>query len=75
MPHWFKPKARGYGNVPTSWQGWAVTLGFAVFVVAMVWATYSDRLSKISTVGIVLAVTAVYISFIRYKTDGEWRWR
>jgi hypothetical protein len=25
---WFKPKDRGYGNVPTIWQGWALTLGF-----------------------------------------------
>src|SRR4051794_27357146 len=24
--YWFKPKDRGYGSVPTTWQGWALTL-------------------------------------------------
>jgi hypothetical protein len=24
--YWFKPRERGYGNVPTTWQGWALTV-------------------------------------------------
>lgn len=30
---WFGPKRIGWGYSPQTWQGWAVTLGFAVVVV------------------------------------------
>ena len=75
MAYWFKPKTRGYGNVPTTWQGWAVTIGFTLFMFAMVFATYAEWVSKLWTLVIVLAVTAAYLPFIKAKTDGEWRWR
>lgn len=75
MAYWFKPKTRGYGNVPSTWQGWAVTIGFTLFVLAMTLATYAEWISKLWTLVIVLAVTAAYLPFIRAKTDGEWRWR
>ena len=75
MAYWFKPKIHGYGNVPTTWQGWTITIGFTLFVFAMAFATYAEWISKLWTVVIVLAVTAIYIPFIKVKTDGEWRWR
>ncbi len=75
MAYWFKPKTKGYGNVPATWQGWVLTIGFTVFVFAMVLATYVEWVSKLWTVAIVLAVAAVYLPFIKAKTDGEWRWR
>jgi cellobiose-specific phosphotransferase system component IIC len=75
MAYWFKPKTKGYGNVPATWQGWMLTIGFTMFVFAMVLATYVEWVSKLWTVAIVLAVTAVYLPFIKAKTDGEWRWR
>ncbi|MFC3067712.1 hypothetical protein [Phenylobacterium soli] len=29
---WFAPKQYGYGATPSSWEGWAVTLGFVLIV-------------------------------------------
>ncbi len=75
MAYWFRPKTRGYGNVPATWQGWVLTIGFTVFVVTMAVATYAEWISKLWTLAIVLAVTAIYIPFIKLKTDGHWRWR
>src|SRR6266404_7208410 len=52
--YWFKPKERGYGNVPTTWQGWTLTAGFAALVVAMAVAVELDALSRFWCVVIVL---------------------
>jgi len=73
--YWFKPKDRGYGNVPTSWQGWALTLGFSAFVIAMVIAVQLKALSPFWCVVTVLVVTAGFIALAKAKTNGEWRWR
>lgn len=73
--YWFKPKSRGYGNVPTTWQGWVLTIGFTVFVPVMALATSAELLSTFWCVVIVLTVTAAYLVLIKARTDGEWRWR
>ncbi len=73
--YWFKPKRRGYGNVPATWQGWLSTIGFGLFVGAMAIATNFEVLSTFWCVVIVLMSTAVFIAFSKAKTDGEWRWR
>jgi hypothetical protein len=72
---WFKPKPVGYGNVPSNWKGWAVTIAFALFVVGIVGLAQADALPHTWVVVIALAVTAIYLPFIRAKTSGEWRWR
>ena len=33
--YWFKPKRYGYGATPVTWQGWAVTLGTVLAMVAV----------------------------------------
>jgi hypothetical protein len=33
---WFRPRTYGVGATPVSWQGWLVTLAFAVLVFATV---------------------------------------
>ena len=73
--YWFKPKDRGYGNVPTAWQGWALTLGFSAFVVAVAIAVKLEALSVIWCVVTVLVVTAGFLALAKAKTDGDWRWR
>ena len=73
--YWFKPKERGYGNVPTTWQGWTLTAGFAALVIAMAVAVELDALSRFWCVVIVLAVTVGFLALAKAKTDGEWRWR
>ena len=73
--YWFEPKDQGYGNVPITWQGWAVTIAFSACIVAIVVALYVGMLSALAGVVIALAVTAIYLPFIRAKTSAEWRWR
>ena len=73
--YWFKPKERGYGNVPNTWQGWVLTVGFGVFVVAMAIAVELGAPSAFWCVVTVLAVTVGFLALAKAKTDGEWRWR
>jgi hypothetical protein len=76
--YWFKPKKYGYGAMPTTWQGWALTLAT---VLAMVAVSLYLRLTERSdwALGAMLAFDAVALAFLaivsRYKTDGKWRWR
>jgi uncharacterized membrane protein len=76
--YWFKPKRYGYGATPVTWQGWAVTLGTAL---AMVAVSLSLRLT-VKSLWALLAVllfdaaaisTLVIVSY--RKTEGGWRWR
>ena len=73
--YWFKPKERGYGNIPTTWQGWVLTGAFAAFVIAMAMLVELKALSGFWCVVIVVAVTAGFLRLAKAKTDGEWRWR
>ena len=69
--YWFAPKRYGYGATPVTWQGWAVTLGFAAaLLVAMrLLPTVTEKL----IVSLVLIATLLAIAAA--KTDGGWRWR
>ena len=75
MNAWFKSKERGYGNVPTTWQGWVLTVGFGAFVLAMAIAVELGALSAFWCVVIVLAVAVGFLALAKAKTNGEWRWR
>jgi hypothetical protein len=75
---WFKPKRYGYGATPVTWQGWVVTLGT---VLAMLAVSLYLRLTAKSLWALAAllmfdaaAVSALVIVSYR-KTDGEWRWR
>jgi len=69
--YWFAPKLFGFGATPVTWQGWALTLGFAAAV--MLDIRYLDPdLPKIM-VGVTLA--AAFITIAWRKTDGGWHWR
>ncbi|MDB5675198.1 MAG: hypothetical protein JWM65_2180 [Sphingomonas bacterium] len=69
--YWFAPKRFGFGAVPVTWQGWAVTLGFAGALLLAV------RLLPIVAEKIIvgLALIAAMVAITIAKTDGEWRWR
>jgi len=69
--YWFVPKKFGYGATPVTWQGWAVTLGFAGAILAAmrILPTVTEKV----IVTLVLVVTMVAIAAA--KTDGKWRWR
>jgi hypothetical protein len=76
---WFVPKPRGYGAVPSGWQGWAV---IGVAVAAMVVLAVLCFGDGAPTVGEIIAfilgdlvIVAVLVVVAKAKTDGEWRWR
>jgi hypothetical protein len=84
--YWFKPKTFGYGASPTTWEGWAVVLGYCAVVTIVtlivliaaepgkvaIWAQWLIWSAWLVVVGIATAVLAVVS---RQRTDGEWRWR
>ena len=76
--YWFKPKRYGYGATPVTWQGWAVTIGTVLAVVAVSLGLRLTAKSLWALAALVLfdavAVTALVIVSYR-NTDGGWRWR
>ena len=73
--YWFKPKRYGYGATPTTWQGWAMTLGtvFVMVAVSLYLRLTEQNLWALLAFDVLALVTLAVIS--RNKTDGEWRWR
>jgi hypothetical protein len=71
-PEWFAPKRYGYGAVPISWQGWALTLGFAGAAVAL-----SVRLARspLQLAAVMVPLVAVFMVISARTTRGGWRWR
>ena len=76
--YWFEPKRYGYGATPTTWQGWAVTLGT---VAAMVAVSLFLRLTEPHywALAALIAFDVLALAFLvfvsRRKTEGAWRWR
>ena len=82
--YWFKPKRYGYGVVPVTWQGWAVSL---VSLSIMMWLTVV-LIVRPQSAGhqpepAMVALWAVLVGVILSasmriacaKTKGEWKWR
>jgi hypothetical protein len=69
--YWFAPKRFGFGAIPATWQGWAVTIGFAgALVLALrLLPTVAEKI--IVGLALLVAMGAITVA----KTDGEWRWR
>jgi hypothetical protein len=76
--YWFRPKRYGYGATPTTWQGWAVTLGT---VAAMVAVSLFLRLTQPHywALAALIAFDVLALAFLAFvswsKTEGGWRWR
>jgi uncharacterized membrane protein len=69
--YWFAPKLYGFGATPVTWQGWAVTLGFAAaLMVAVRWLPTTPEKLIVS-----LALIVALIAISAAKTDGDWHWR
>ena len=76
--YWFKPKRYGYGATPITWQGWALTLGTVLAMVAVsLYLRLTERhdwaLALLLAFDAAAIVTLIVVT--RRKTDGEWRWR
>jgi hypothetical protein len=78
---WFKPKTHGYGAAPTSWKGWAVTIVYAMVVIAFsVWMVSApggrpDAGTVLAWLLMIAAITSAFCLFVKSKTDGDWKWR
>ena len=76
--YWFKRKVFGWGWVPATWQGWAITAVYVVLVVAL--AATLDKYSTTNEVMFVFVLPVILLSvtFLRiaYKTGEppKWQW-
>jgi hypothetical protein len=72
-PEWFAPKRYGYGaGLPISWQGWALTLVFLAYALA-VSISFKDR--PLVTIALMVPAVAAFITLVAKTTRGGWRWR
>lgn len=71
-PEWFAPKRYGYGATPISWQGWALTFGFAAIVILL-----AVKLGQRPMVlfAVVAPLTVCFTVICARTTRGPWRWR
>jgi hypothetical protein len=75
--YWFQPKRYGYGAVPVTWQGWAVTLIAAIFIAGAFATPVVTGGSPWALIAVVFGVAAFFalLAVARRKTEGGWRWR
>ena len=71
-PEWFAPKRYGFGAVPITWQGWAITIGFAAILVALSMAL---RRHPVQLIAAIVPIATVFIVICAKTTRGGWRWR
>ncbi len=69
---WFEPKRYGYGSVPVTWQGWALTLAFVALTFALALTLKRNPIQLIAA--LVLPVIVFTVTVCR-KTRGGCRWR
>lgn len=78
MAAWFKQKRYGYGAVPSSWQGWAITIAYTALVGGLsVWLVGDDNPAPraLAYFGIVAALTILLVGIVARTTEGGLRWR
>jgi len=71
-PDWFAPKRYGFGAVPITWQGWALTIGFAAVAIVVSARFAANRLQLAA---IMIPLIVVFIVICARTTRGGWRWR
>lgn len=79
--YWFKRKIWGWGWVPATWQGWAVTLGYLVLIVLLALTQEPsvpgdpDSGSNPLVFGLPIALLTAFFIVIAYKTGERPRWQ
>lgn len=68
--YWFVPKLFGIGATPVTWQGWALTIGFALLLVLDV----RFMPETIAKVGVAVALGLVFFAVVVRRTQGGWGW-
>lgn len=69
--YWFVPKMFGIGVKPATWQGWAITIGFAALLIADIRLVHE----RIAQVGVGIALVVMFTAIEVRKTSGGVRWR
>jgi uncharacterized membrane protein len=77
--YWFKPKRYGFGAVPSSWQGWALTIAYVLVMIGLgAWlgsGAADTQRQLMPFLVIAAAVTIVFVGLCWRTTEGGWRWR
>ena len=73
--YWFPAKRFGWGwGLPTTWQGWAVLLGYFVLLTVVRLAFAPDK-SFIAFLAGVLGLTIALVGICLFKGEPpRWRW-
>ena len=73
---WFTPKLKGFGAVPSSWEGYTLVAVFALIVVVCVvvaiWREKSYRSVFSPPMRVVAVATIVFLAACAWKTNGSW---
>lgn len=76
---WFKQKRYGFGAYPSSWQGWAISLGYAVIIIALgAWMNVDEAKVAVRmtpALAISAGLTIAFVFIVWRTTEGGWRWR
>lgn len=74
--YWFKRKLYGWGWTPATWQGWLLTLGFIVIVVAFAFTIDENSPPEEIMFTFFLPLILLTVSFITiaYKTGEKPKW-
>ena len=80
---WFRAKRFGWGWTPVTWQGWLVTLGYAIIIVDQITSTFrydktgsgsvSDTMIYFGLNFILSTVLLLIICYMKGEREG-WRW-
>lgn len=80
--YWFRPKRYGWGFVPTTWQGWGMTLSLLAVILGSAYSTGFFSETGPNTEGAVRYIldicvfTTLFSLLACKKTKGRlaWRW-
>lgn len=74
---WFKRKTYGWGWTPVTWQGWALTAGYALALIACGSTLDEGSSRKEFALAFVLPVAILTTAFMRiaYKRGESPRWQ
>lgn len=75
---WFRQKTFGFGAMPTTWQGWALTFFSCAGLFGIVLCGPAIRDNAWRALWIIMGSAAIVrpsCLIACAKTDGGWRWR
>lgn len=71
---WFTMKHHGWGWIPITWEGWAVTLGFIWYIISISLGVEKNTIPENEWVT-KFAIGLIIFIYIMYKTGPKPRWR